>query len=67
MKLKDIKTFVVGNPPPSFGGRYFLFVKVMTDNGIIGYGEIYAASVGPQAQCAVAEDLFAVQVSVLLK
>lgn len=58
MKLKDIKTFVVGNPPPSFGGRYFLFVKVTTDNGIVGYGEIYAASVGPKVQCAVAEDLF---------
>lgn len=58
VKLKDIKTFVVGNPPPSFGGRYFLFVKVTTDNGIVGYGEIYAASVGPKAQCAVAEDLF---------
>ncbi len=59
MKLKDIKTFVVGNPPPSFGGRYFLFVKVTTDNGIVGYGEMYAGSVGPQVQCAVAEDLFA--------
>ena len=59
MKLKDIKTFVVGNPPPSYGGRYFMFVKVTTDNGIVGYGEIYAASVGPEAQCAVAEDLFA--------
>ena len=59
VKLKDIKTFIVGNPPPSFGGRYFMFVKVTTDNGIVGYGEIYAASVGPKAQCAVAEDLFA--------
>lgn len=59
MKLKDIKTFVVGNPPPGFGGRYFLFVKVTTDNGIVGYGEIYAASVGPKVQCAAAEDLFA--------
>ena len=59
MKLKDIETFIVGNPPPSFGGRYFLFVKVTTDNGIVGYGEIYAASIGPKAQCVVAEDLFA--------
>lgn len=59
MKLKDIETFVVGNPPPSYGGRYFLFVKVTTDDGISGYGEIYAASVGPKVQCAVAEDLFA--------
>ena len=58
MKLKEIQTFVVGNPPPSFGGRYFLFVKVTTDNGICGYGEIYAASIGPYVQCAAAEDLF---------
>ncbi|MGI9355639.1 MAG: mandelate racemase/muconate lactonizing enzyme family protein [Rhizobiaceae bacterium] len=58
MKLRDIETFIVGNPPPSFGGRYFQFVKVTTDNGIVGYGEIYAASVGPKVQCAVAEDLF---------
>ena len=59
MKLKDIKTFIVGNPPPSFGGRYFLFAKVTTACGISGYGEIYAASIGPKAQAAVAEDLFA--------
>lgn len=59
MRLKDIKTFIVGNPPPSYGGRYFLFVRVETDNGIRGYGEIYAASVGPRVQCAAAEDLFA--------
>ena len=58
MKLDSITTFIVGNPPPGFGGRYFLFVKVTTDNGIVGYGEIYAASVGPNVQCAAAEDLF---------
>ena len=58
MKLRDIETFIVGNPPPSFGGRYFQFVKVTTDNGIVGYGEIYAASIGPEVQCAAAEDLF---------
>ena len=27
MKLKKIKTFVVGNPPPHFGGRYWTFCK----------------------------------------
>lgn len=59
MKLKDIQTFIVGNPPPSFGGRYFLFVRLEADNGIVGYGEMYGASVGPTVQCAVAEDLFA--------
>ena len=24
MKIKDFRTFVVGNPPPGFGGRYFV-------------------------------------------
>lgn len=24
MKIVDVKTFVVGNPPPRFGGRYFI-------------------------------------------
>ena len=36
MKITDLKTFVVGNPPPRFGGRYFLFVKLTTDDGIVG-------------------------------
>ena len=33
MKIVDLKTFVVGNPPPTRGGRYFLFVKLIADNG----------------------------------
>ena len=59
MKLRDLETFVVGNPPPGFGGRYFLFVKLTTDDGIVGYGECYAATVGPQAMVKVIEDVFA--------
>ena len=30
MKIAELKTFVVGNPPPAFGGRYFLFLKLKT-------------------------------------
>ncbi|WP_069300293.1 mandelate racemase/muconate lactonizing enzyme family protein [Neptunicoccus sediminis] len=59
MKLADLEIFVVGNPPPGWGGRYFIFVKLTTDNGIVGYGEVYAASVGPEAMCAVIRDVFA--------
>ena len=33
MKITDVKTFVVGNPPPGFGGRYFVFIKLITDEG----------------------------------
>ena len=47
MKLDSVETFVVGNPPPAFGGRYFVFVKLTTDDGIVGYGEAYAATFHP--------------------
>ena len=43
MKLKRIKTFIVGNPPPHFGGRYWIFIKLITDKDIVGYGEIYSS------------------------
>lgn len=47
MKVVDVETFVVANPPPSFGGRYFTFVKLTTSDGIVGYGEAYAATFHP--------------------
>ncbi len=58
MKLQSIKTFIVGNPPPAFGGRYFVFVKLTTACGIEGIGEIYAATFGPKVIAAMAEDMF---------
>ncbi len=58
MKLTDLEIFVVGNQPPGWGGRYFIFVKLTADNGIVGYGEVYAAAVGPDAMCAVIRDVF---------
>ena len=48
MKIKDIRTWVVGNPPPHFGGQYFIFLKLTTDNGIEGVGEVYAATFSPR-------------------
>ena len=46
MIIKDFETFVVGNPPPRFGGRYFIFVKLVTDSSVVGYGEAYCATFG---------------------
>ncbi len=57
MKIAEIETFVVGNPPPFFGGRYFVFVKLVTSNGITGYGEVYAASFSPSVVAAMVEDV----------
>ncbi len=58
MKLTDLEVFVIGTPPPGWGGRYWLIVKLAADNGVSGYGEVYAASVGPKAMVAVIGDVF---------
>lgn len=47
MKIAEIETFVVGNPPPHFGGRYWIFVKLVTDGGVVGYGEVYSLPFDP--------------------
>jgi galactonate dehydratase len=59
MKLKDLRIFTVAPPAPGWGGRYWTFVKLTTDDGITGYGECYASTVGPKAMAAVIEDVFA--------
>ena len=59
MKLDSVKVFVVGNPPPSYGGRYFVFLKLKTACGIEGVGEVYAATFGPLVVASMIEDLFA--------
>src|ERR1700733_5533186 len=59
MKLTDIKTFVVGNPPPHNGSRYFVFVKLTTDGGVEGVGEAYCAPFEPHLVAKLIEDVFA--------
>jgi galactonate dehydratase len=59
MQLDSVKVFVVANPPPSFGGRYFVFLKLKTACGIEGLGEVYAATFGPHVIAQMIEDVFA--------
>ncbi len=61
MRLEKIETFVVGNPPPRHGGRYFIFVRLTTACGISGVGEIYNATFGPALCAAMAVEVFARQ------
>lgn len=56
MKITECETFVVGNPPPHFGGRYFLFVKLTTDDGIDGIGEAYVATFSPHVVAGMLSD-----------
>ena len=48
MRITGVKTFVVGNPPPGFGGRYFVFLKLLTDTGLEGLGEVYSVPFHPR-------------------
>ena len=58
MKLQDLEVIVTSPPAPGWGGRYWIFVKVTTDNGIVGIGECYASSVGPTTMSHVIHDVF---------
>ena len=58
MKFSEVETFVVANPPPGFGGRYFTFVKLTTDTGATGWGEVYSAPFDPPAIEAMVADVF---------
>ena len=58
MRIAELRTFVVGNPPPHFGGRYFVFLQLVTDDGIVGVGEVYCATFAPQTVARMIEDVF---------
>ena len=58
MKLQDLDIIVTAPPAPGWGGRYWLLVKLTTNTGLTGWGECYAASVGPEAMRHVIIDVF---------
>ena len=58
MRLQELDIIVTAPPAPGWGGRYWILVKVTSDTGITGWGECYAASVGPDAMTHVIRDLF---------
>ena len=62
MKITDAKTFVVAVPPPHFGGPYWIFVKLTTDSGMAGYGEVYSVPFHPHVVAKMIEDVCARQV-----
>ena len=59
MRLAELEVFVVAPPAPGWGGRYWIVPKLTTACGIVGYGECYAAAIGPDAMRAVIADVFA--------
>ena len=67
MKITDVTTFVIKNPPPAFGGKYFIVVKLTTDTGVVGYGEIYAAAFGPHVIASMVDDVAAAGSSIRIR
>ena len=59
MKLHDLDVIVTAPPAPGWGGRYWILVKLTSDSGLVGWGEVYAAAVGPDAMAGVIRDVFA--------
>ncbi len=59
MHLRDLDIIITAPPAPGWGGRYWILVKLTTDDGITGWGECYATSIGAQAMRTVIEDVFA--------
>jgi galactonate dehydratase len=57
MKIIERKIYVVGNPPPHFGGLYWVFLKLTTDNGVEGFGEAYSVPFHPRVVTQMIEDV----------
>jgi len=57
VKITDVKTYVVANPPPYHGGAYFVFLKLTTDRGIEGFGEVYSVPFHPDKVTQLIEDV----------
>ncbi len=57
MKIVDIKTYMVENPPPHRGGLNWVFLKLTTDGGIEGVGEAYAVPFHPRTVVRLIEDI----------
>jgi 2-dehydro-3-deoxyphosphogalactonate aldolase len=59
MKITGVETFPIEVPPPHKGGRVWLFLRLDTDTGASGYGEVMmlASAFRPSAMAALIEDL----------
>ena len=58
MKLAELDIIVTAPPSPGWGGRYWILIKLKSNTGIVGWGECYASSIGPEAMCHVIRDVF---------
>ena len=57
MKINNVQTYPVRSPTPGRGGPGFLFIKLTTDGGVEGIGEIFCTAFSPSVAAVMAEDV----------
>ena len=57
MKIAAAQTYVVANPPPHYGGMYWVFLKLISDSGVVGFGEAYSVPFHPRIVALMIEDV----------
>lgn len=57
MKIVDFKTYVIQTPRPHRGGRFWVFVKLVSDDAIEGIGEAYKVPFHPLTVARMIEDV----------
>ena len=57
MRIQQVKTYVVGNPSPIRGGPNWVFLKLLTDEGLAGIGEAFWVPFDPRATARLIEDV----------
>jgi 2-dehydro-3-deoxyphosphogalactonate aldolase len=40
VKIESVEAFIIENPPPRWGGNRFYFLKITTEDGLHGWGEM---------------------------
>ena len=58
MKIERFKGYFVPVPPPGKGGKYWLFIKLITDDGIEGTGECTWHGTHRRSALQVAQEIF---------
>ncbi|HLZ08980.1 MAG TPA: mandelate racemase/muconate lactonizing enzyme family protein [Chloroflexota bacterium] len=57
MRIQSVKTYVVGNPSPIRGGANWVFLKLLTDEGLTGIGKAFWVPFDPRATARLIEDV----------
>lgn len=56
-RIMAVETFIVGVPPPYKGGLNWLFVKLTTSDGVVGWGECTACTFREKSLVAIIDEV----------